>query len=81
MPKLRKWLTGAEVLERLDISRLDLLELALNGRLQVHDPDTGEELKIAHRFLPGSFVGVKIKRPQDDFILKHAGIENYYLKN
>lgn len=75
MSKLRKWLTGAEVIGRLDISRLDLLELALNGRLLAHDPDTGEELKIAHRFLSSSFGRMKVKRPQDNFILKRADRE------
>jgi hypothetical protein len=52
MSKLRKWLLGAEVMEHLDISRLDLFELVKNGRLQAHDPDTGARLEIGNRSLP-----------------------------
>jgi len=42
MANLRKWLTGQEVMKKLDISRLDLLELVEDGKLQAHDPDERE---------------------------------------
>jgi hypothetical protein len=42
MSKLRKWLTGSEVMKRLDISSLDLYELAEDNRpLRAYDPFTG----------------------------------------
>ena len=46
MSQLRKWLTGAEVSERLNINRLDLLELAKGGYLQPYNPYNGEKLEI-----------------------------------
>ena len=39
MANLRKWLTGQEVMKKLDISKLDLLELVEDGKLLAHDPD------------------------------------------
>jgi hypothetical protein len=66
MSKLRRWLTGAEVMKRLDISRLDLLELVERGKLPAHEQLTGELLKIGNRpasFLPDDgFAGTPIKR-------------------
>jgi hypothetical protein len=66
MSKLRRWLTGAAVMKRLDISRLDLLELVKGGRLPAHGQLTGELVEIGNgpaSFLPhDSFAGPPIKR-------------------
>lgn len=64
MSEFRRWLTGAEVMKRLDISRLDLLELVQNGRFQSYDPDTGAQVEIENRSLPflpsGGFIQMPI---------------------
>jgi hypothetical protein len=66
MSKLRKWLTGAEVIKLLDISILDLIGLAQDGKLHAHNHLTGEHVEIGNHPLSfladDGFAGSPIKR-------------------
>jgi hypothetical protein len=65
MSQFRKWITGAEAMKLLNISRLDLIELVKDRKLQAHDHLTGEPVEIMNRpagFLFGDdFGSVSIK--------------------
>ena len=54
MTNLRKWLTGQEVMKKLNISRLDLFELVKSGKLSANDPDTGEKAYLWPPSLPAA---------------------------
>ena len=53
MEIFRKWLTGKEVMEKLDITQLDLWELIKNGMLPIYDPAGNQaEVKIEQALSP-----------------------------
>ncbi|MGD0827804.1 MAG: hypothetical protein ABSA09_06920 [Desulfobaccales bacterium] len=71
MANLRKWFTGKEVKEKLDISNLDLCELIKDGKLTAHDPDTGEKVLLSlgpSLLLPSSLNGPMIDLTPDGII-------------
>jgi hypothetical protein len=64
MSNFRKWLTGKEVMKRLNISKMDLFDLVEVGKLQAHDPETGEKVGICREkslFKNDGFMGPSIR--------------------
>ena len=68
MSNLRNWLTGREVMKKLDISRLDLFELVESGKLSAHSPDTREQVDFIPDDLPSSLNGPMIDLTKDGVV-------------